>query len=59
MGLNSVEILTYSSGSHHRLKKLDQRVSLIFEATRHNGGIYLRSKLKSWHRVELLPNLVL
>ncbi|KAI0010311.1 glutamine-dependent NAD(+) synthetase with GAT domain-containing protein [Xylariaceae sp. FL0662B] len=41
MGLNGVEIFTNSSGSHHNLRKLDQRISLIQEATRKNGGIYL------------------
>ncbi|KAL2759369.1 hypothetical protein ACRALDRAFT_2038250 [Sodiomyces alcalophilus JCM 7366] len=43
MGLNGVEIFTNSSGSHHSLRKLDQRISLIQEATRKNGGIYLYS----------------
>ncbi|OJJ45840.1 hypothetical protein ASPZODRAFT_143717 [Penicilliopsis zonata CBS 506.65] len=46
MGLNGVEIFTNSSGSHHNLRKLDQRVSLILEATRKSGGIYLYSNLK-------------
>lgn len=41
MGLNGVEIFTNSSGSHHALRKLDTRISLILEATRKNGGIYL------------------
>lgn len=43
MSLNGVEIITNSSGSHHTLRKLDTRVSLIMEATRKNGGIYLYS----------------
>ncbi|ROT43738.1 glutamine-dependent NAD(+) synthetase [Sodiomyces alkalinus F11] len=43
MGLNGVEIFTNSSGSHHSLRKLDQRIALIQEATRKNGGIYLYS----------------
>lgn len=32
-----------SSGSHHSLRKLDQRIALIQEATRKNGGVYLYS----------------
>ncbi|KAJ5387074.1 hypothetical protein N7509_009615 [Penicillium cosmopolitanum] len=43
MGLNGVEIFTNSSGSHHSLRKLDERVALISEATRKNGGVYLYS----------------
>ncbi|KAF2493497.1 glutamine-dependent NAD(+) synthetase with GAT domain-containing protein [Lophium mytilinum] len=41
MGLNGVEVFTNSSGSHHTLRKLDVRMSLILEATRKSGGIYL------------------
>lgn len=41
MGLNGVEIFTNSSGSHHELRKLQTRTSLIIEATRQQGGIYL------------------
>jgi NAD+ synthase (glutamine-hydrolysing) len=41
MGLNGVEVFTNSSGSHHTLRKLDVRLSLILEATRKSGGIYL------------------
>jgi NAD+ synthase (glutamine-hydrolysing) len=41
MSLNGVEIISNSSGSHHNLRKLDQRIALIQEATRKNGGIYL------------------
>ena len=43
MGLNGVEIFTNSSGSHHELRKLNTRISLILEATRKSGGIYLYS----------------
>ncbi|KAJ5320471.1 hypothetical protein N7508_000754 [Penicillium antarcticum] len=43
MGLNGVEIFTNSSGSHHSLRKLNERIALISEATRKNGGIYLYS----------------
>jgi NAD+ synthase (glutamine-hydrolysing) len=39
--LNGVEIFTNSSGSHHSLRKLNERIALIQEATRKNGGIYL------------------
>ena len=46
MGLNGVEIFTNSSGSHHNLRKLDERLSLILEATRKSGGVYLYSNLK-------------
>ncbi len=43
MGLNGVEIFVNSSGSHSELRKLQTRVSLIREATRQNGGIYVYS----------------
>ncbi|KAK2737415.1 glutamine-dependent NAD(+) synthetase [Myotisia sp. PD_48] len=43
MSLNGVEIISNSSGSHHTLRKLDTRVSLIMEATRKCGGVYLYS----------------
>lgn len=38
-----MEIFTNSSGSHHTLRKLDERIALISEATRKNGGVYLYS----------------
>jgi NAD+ synthase (glutamine-hydrolysing) len=41
MSLDGVEIFTNSSGSHHELRKLGTRLSLILEATRKAGGIYL------------------
>ncbi|KAI9883270.1 MAG: glutamine-dependent NAD(+) synthetase [Watsoniomyces obsoletus] len=41
MGLNGVEIICNSSGSHHQLRKLDLRMNLILEATAKNGGVYL------------------
>lgn len=41
MSLNGVEIFTNSSGSHHSLRKLDQRMSLILGATALSGGVYL------------------
>ncbi|KAK2769449.1 glutamine-dependent NAD(+) synthetase [Emmonsiellopsis sp. PD_33] len=40
MGLDGVEIFTNSSGSHHELRKLKQRIELIRHCTR-GGGIYL------------------
>jgi NAD+ synthase (glutamine-hydrolysing) len=46
MSLNGVEIITNSSGSHWTLRKLDVRLSLILEATRKCGGIYLYSNMK-------------
>ena len=42
-GLNGVEIFLNSSGSHHQLRKLDERINLIKDATHKNGGIYLYS----------------
>jgi NAD+ synthase (glutamine-hydrolysing) len=41
MGLAGVEIFTNSSASHHQLRKLDQRLSLIIDATQKNGGVYM------------------
>lgn len=43
MGLNGIEILTNSSGSHHSLRKLDTRIELIVNATKKNGGVYIYS----------------
>lgn len=43
MGLDGVEIITNSSGSHHQLRKLNLRVEAIREATKKNGGVYLYS----------------
>ncbi|CAG8642028.1 12158_t:CDS:10 [Funneliformis caledonium] len=43
MGLDGVEIITNSSGSHHELRKLYRRVEMIKEATLKNGGVYLYS----------------
>lgn len=42
-GLNGVEIFLNSSGSHHQLRKLDERINLIKDATNKSGGIYLYS----------------
>ncbi|KAF0524580.1 glutamine-dependent NAD synthetase with GAT domain-containing protein [Gigaspora margarita] len=43
MGLDGVEIITNSSGSHHELRKLYKRIDLIKEATLKSGGVYLYS----------------
>jgi predicted amidohydrolase len=41
LSLNGVDIVTNGSGSHHQLRKLDQRLSLIQSATAKCGGVYL------------------
>ncbi|MEM8861161.1 MAG: NAD(+) synthase [Chloroflexota bacterium] len=41
LGLDGVEIITNGSGSHHELRKLNQRADLIRNATVKNGGVYL------------------
>ena len=38
---NGVEIIANGSGSHHELRKLDTRLSLIRNATEKCGGVYL------------------
>lgn len=38
-----VEIIGNGSGSHHELRKLDQRLELMVSATRKSGGVYLYS----------------
>ncbi|KAK6354711.1 glutamine-dependent NAD(+) synthetase [Orbilia brochopaga] len=43
MGLDGVEVVTNSSGSHHELRKLNTRIELIRNATLQHGGIYLYS----------------
>lgn len=43
MGMDGVEILANSSGSHHELRKLDQRVELIVRATKNSNAVYLYS----------------
>ncbi len=40
-GNAGVEIIGNGSGSHHELRKLDTRISLIRSATVKNGGVYL------------------
>jgi NAD+ synthase (glutamine-hydrolysing) len=41
LALRGVEIIGNGSGSHHELRKLDQRMELMMNATRKCGGIYL------------------
>eukprot|EP00918_Siedleckia_nematoides_P064168 GHVU01139532.1.p1 GENE.GHVU01139532.1~~GHVU01139532.1.p1 ORF type:complete len:682 (-),score=68.81 GHVU01139532.1:5-1807(-) len=41
LGLDGVEIFANGSGSHHQLRKLDQRINLMKDATAKSGGIYL------------------
>ena len=43
LALQGVEICGNGSGSHHELRKLDQRLELIVSATRKCGGLYLYS----------------
>ena len=41
LGLSGVEIFTNGSGSHHNLRKLNQRIDLICSATAKSGGVYM------------------
>uniref|UniRef100_A0A7S4C0W7 Glutamine-dependent NAD(+) synthetase n=1 Tax=Chrysotila carterae TaxID=13221 RepID=A0A7S4C0W7_CHRCT len=41
MSLDGVEIIANGSGSHHRLRMLDQRLDLLRGATQKSGGLYL------------------
>lgn len=41
LGLDGVEIITNGSGSHHALRKLDQRIDLLLNASAKSGGVYL------------------
>eukprot|EP00934_Nitzschia_sp_Nitz4_P007041 Nitzschia sp. Nitz4//scaffold87_size112219//91117//93387//NITZ4_004087-RA/size112219-processed-gene-0.9-mRNA-1//1//CDS//3329559408//7031//frame0 len=43
LSLRGVEIIGNGSGSHHELRKLDQRLELMLSATRKCGGVYLYS----------------
>jgi len=45
-GLDGVEIISNGSGSHHELRKLNNRLELIKNASKRNGGIYMYSNLK-------------
>ena len=46
LGLDGVEIFLNGSGSHHQLRKLNQRVELIKSATSKGGGVYLYANQK-------------
>jgi len=41
LALQGVDIIGNGSGSHHELRKLDQRLELMVSATRKCGGVYL------------------
>ena len=41
LALAGVEIITNGSGSHHQLRKLNQRMDLMLGATAKAGGVYL------------------
>jgi NAD+ synthase (glutamine-hydrolysing) len=43
LALQGVEIVTNGSGSHHQLRKLDERLALIRGATEKGAGVYLYS----------------
>ncbi|KAL3938513.1 MAG: hypothetical protein SGBAC_006593 [Bacillariaceae sp.] len=43
LALRGVEIIGNGSGSHHELRKLDNRLELMVSATRKCGGVYLYS----------------
>ncbi|KXZ51564.1 hypothetical protein GPECTOR_12g527 [Gonium pectorale] len=43
LALAGVEVISNGSGSHHQLRKLDQRLDLIRGATAKAGGVYLYS----------------
>lgn len=43
LGLGGVEIFTNGSGSHHNLRKLNQRIELMCSATAKSGGVYMYS----------------
>lgn len=41
LSLAGVDVIANGSGSHHELRKLNQRLELIVSATRRCGGVYL------------------
>jgi NAD+ synthase (glutamine-hydrolysing) len=45
-GLDGVEIISNGSASHHELRKMTDRIELIQNAAKRNGGVYLYSNLK-------------
>ncbi|MDE0298822.1 MAG: NAD(+) synthase [Candidatus Poribacteria bacterium] len=46
LGLDGVEIIANGSGSHHVLRKLNQRIDLIRSGTSKSGGVYLYANQK-------------
>eukprot|EP01116_Phalansterium_solitarium_P025311 TRINITY_DN9616_c0_g1_i2.p1 TRINITY_DN9616_c0_g1~~TRINITY_DN9616_c0_g1_i2.p1 ORF type:complete len:723 (-),score=327.73 TRINITY_DN9616_c0_g1_i2:182-2350(-) len=46
LGLDGIEIIGNSSGSHHQLKKLHKRVDLMHSASAKSGGVYLYANQK-------------
>uniref|UniRef100_A0A7S2GF13 Glutamine-dependent NAD(+) synthetase n=2 Tax=Octactis speculum TaxID=3111310 RepID=A0A7S2GF13_9STRA len=46
LSLNGAEIIANGSGSHHQLRKLDQRMDLVRGATSKSGGVYLYANQK-------------
>lgn len=46
--LNGVEIFGNGSGSHHELRKLNQRLDLIRSGTKKTGGLYLYANQQGW-----------
>ena len=47
LSLNGVEMISNSSASHHELRKLGQRISLIVNATKRCGGTCSQSGIRS------------
>ena len=43
MNAKGVEIIANASGSHHELRKLDSRLTLMKNATSKCGGVYMYS----------------
>lgn len=41
LGLQGAEIILNASGSHHELRKISDRIMLIKDATKKNGGVYM------------------
>eukprot|EP00111_Clytia_hemisphaerica_P001503 TCONS_00004305-protein len=46
LALSGAEIVFNSSGSHHELRKLSQRIKLISDGLNKTGGVYVYSNLK-------------
>jgi NAD+ synthase (glutamine-hydrolysing) len=45
-GLAGIDIVSNASGSHHELRKLRRKLSMITEATAKHGGVYMYANLK-------------